>query len=85
MSEFPCTQCGICCKNISKVKELQDFDNGNGICKFLDLQNNKCKIYDTRPEICRVDVMYEKYYSKYYDIQKFYALNLKVCEELQKN
>lgn len=80
---FPCTHCGICCKNISNIAELKEFDKGNGICKYLNLQSNACEIYDTRPEICRVDVMFEKNYRKFFGKSEFYALNISACEALQ--
>lgn len=31
----------------------------DGACIHL-AEDNTCKIYDTRPELCRVDAMYEK-------------------------
>lgn len=83
MEKFPCNACGVCCKNISGIEELKDFDSGSGICKFLDTSSNQCRIYENRPEICRVDVMYEKQYSHLYSIEKFYELNLQACEVLQ--
>lgn len=62
MLSFPCTKCGVCCKNISHIEALRDFNLGNGTCKFLDVDSNTCKIYHNRPEICNIDSMYEKYY-----------------------
>ncbi len=35
---FPCTGCGLCCQNIATVKELKEFDLGNGVCKFFDIK-----------------------------------------------
>ena len=73
---FPCTNCGLCCKNIKDVKELKNFDRGDGICKYLDLETNLCTIYDTRPDICNIDKMFEKKYFKYliqfsYPVRRF--------------
>ncbi|WQU08283.1 hypothetical protein KVC75_05640 [Helicobacter pylori] len=45
LNRFPCTSCGLCCKNITGIIELIGFDAGNGVCKFLDLETNLCKIY----------------------------------------
>lgn len=53
---------------------------GNGVCKHL--KGNICDIYDRRPDVCRVDVMYEKYFSAVYSRKEFYRLNELVCEEL---
>ncbi|OBV28588.1 zinc/iron-chelating domain-containing protein [Helicobacter sp. CLO-3] len=79
---FPCSVCGICCKNIGGIKELEAFDLGNGVCKYLD-SANRCMIYSTRPDICNVKTMYEKLYHRHYSKEEFYALNLKSCEILQ--
>ncbi|RDU59867.1 YkgJ family cysteine cluster protein [Helicobacter sp. MIT 14-3879] len=80
---FPCTICGACCKNIKGIAELASFDLGNGICKYLDKQSNCCRIYANRPEICRVDVIYEKRYAGHYTKEAFYQLNIESCRFLQ--
>ncbi|PZT47883.1 hypothetical protein B6S12_06910 [Helicobacter valdiviensis] len=78
---FPCTSCGACCKNIGKVDELKEFNN-NGVC--INLQNdNTCKIYHMRPLVCRVDELYEKYFSKQMSRIDFYNENIKICNSLQ--
>ncbi len=79
---FQCIQCGLCCRKIDKVPELNDFHNGNGICKYLN--NNKCSIYETRPDICNVEIMYQKEYYKYMSKKEFYEENYKVCQLLIK-
>lgn len=81
MIMFPCSQCGECCRHIDGIPQLIDFDNGFGICIYL--KDNICTIYENRPEVCRVDVMYEKYYSQEYSCKEFYRLNEMVCEELK--
>ena len=80
---FPCTGCGLCCQNISKVEELKNFDLGNGTCIYFDSANNGCKIYDDRPNICKVDEMFKIEYSKYFTKKDFYIENAKVCNSLQ--
>ncbi len=64
LDRFPYTSCGLCCKNITGIIELVGFDAGNGVCKFLDLETNLCKIYESRPLICRVDEAHKKLYSQ---------------------
>ncbi len=81
---FPCTSCGLCCQNISKIEELKDYDIGNGICKYFDVLNNECQIYETRPDICRIDKMFGLEYKKYFTKEAFYIENAKVCNSLQK-
>ena len=77
-NNYPCKQCGGCCKSFAIVQEedlieadklfqklypgnihFYEMDRGDGICKFLDLETNKCKIYDKRPAICDVTKVYE--------------------------
>tara|TARA_Y100000996_G_scaffold401820_1_gene373136 strand:+ start:1665 stop:1949 length:285 start_codon:yes stop_codon:yes gene_type:complete len=59
MNKFPCTSCGACCRRLNLVTEDILQKNGlkadeTGRCENL-LDNNKCKIYDDRPELCIVD------------------------------
>jgi len=81
--KFPCSGCGLCCKNISFVEELKDFNRGDGVCKYLDLKTNLCRIYDIRPDICNIETMYKKEYYKYYTKIEFFKLNAEVCNHLQ--
>lgn len=78
---FPCDQCGECCRHIASIPQLAGFDRGNGVC--VHLCGNVCDIYERRPEICRVDTMYEKYFSKLYTRESFYRLNWEVCQKLK--
>ena len=80
---FPCSNCGLCCQNISTVNELKEFDLGNGVCKYFDFESKGCKIYETRPDICSVDKMFEIKYNKYFNKEDFYIENAKVCNDLQ--
>ncbi len=64
LDRFPCTSCGLCCKNIT------------------DLETNLCKIYESRPLICRVDEAHKKLYS-HIPLKEFYAKNAEVCNALQ--
>ncbi len=81
MTSFPCNSCGECCRNIAHIPELKDFHSGDGICKFL--KNNRCEIYENRPDICKVDTMFEKTYHKFYTKEQFYNLNIEACFQLQ--
>lgn len=80
---FPCTGCGACCKHIENSIELKDFNLGNGTCKYLDTIDNSCKIYDKRPDICKVDKMFEIEYYKTFSRKNFYVKNAEVCNYLQ--
>jgi Fe-S-cluster containining protein len=52
-----------------------------GHCEMLG-DNNECLVYDTRPDVCRIDVMQTKY-----DIpeQEYFKLTAMVCNKLQEN
>lgn len=80
---FPCSSCGLCCENISLVKELYEFDLGNGVCKHLNLETKLCEIYSTRPNVCNIDISYKDKYNKVFTKYEFYFENAKVCNELQ--
>ena len=80
---FPCTCCGVCCKNIAGIEELKDFDLGNGVCKFLNEKTKQCDIYEQRPKICKIDEMFDFHYSKYFSKEQFYLINIKSCNLLQ--
>lgn len=83
MNKFLCASCGKCCRCIINIPELEEFDKGNGVCIHLDAETNLCKIYEIRPEICRVDVMYENYFKEKYSKEEFYQLNIEACKALQ--
>lgn len=70
MSEdrFNCSGCGLCCKAIN--------------CQHLT-SDNKCSIYDTRPDICSVDKGYEMYFRHTMSKKEWYALNYQACNDLQ--
>jgi len=83
MSEpFPCTGCGACCKAILLSPQTRWLDRGDGICRHFDESQNACTIYETRPEICNVRIMYEKQYQEQFSWSEFVAVNQKSCEAL---
>ena len=50
-NKFLCSSCGACCRNVEHLP----LPSTNGICDNLDQKTNQCKIYDSRPKICRVE------------------------------
>ena len=66
MEKFDCEQCGACCR----------YHN----CKYL--KDNKCTIYDTRPDRCRVDKQYELN-KNVMSRKEYYSMVKKVCRILQ--
>lgn len=53
---FDCSKCGACCRMVGTLPEMRDYDRGDGACKYLT-PANLCAIYETRPPLCRVDLM----------------------------
>ncbi|HFU74737.1 MAG TPA: YkgJ family cysteine cluster protein [Arcobacter sp.] len=80
---FPCTGCGLCCRNIQNIEQLKEYDLGNGTCKYFDIDNNSCNIYDDRPDICRVDKMFDIQFNQHFTREEFYMKNAEVCNTMQ--
>jgi len=57
MIDFQCSKCGACCKRAGELGIMPQREDG--ACINLDVDNS-CKIYETRPEFCRVNKMAEK-------------------------
>ena len=69
MKSWSCIEkCGACCKlDLSEREDLTTILSSNDIslinsmttkdgwCKYLDRDNRKCMIYETRPHFCRVN------------------------------
>ena len=79
--EFRCTKCGACCRSVKGIRELEDlgYVMPDGSCVML-LPDNTCHIYETRPDICRVNVMGER---MGIPEEKWHAINYNACEKLQ--
>jgi len=82
VSAFPCTQCGACCRHIDMSPLTVYLDRGDGICRHHDTDTRLCTIYDTRPDICRVDTYYEKQLKEYLTWEKYVELNLIACKQI---
>lgn len=78
---FMCDKCGECCRNLDKSPVYAELDSGNGVCKYLD--GNLCRIYETRPLLCRVDESYEAFFKNAMSLNKYYRLNYESCIKLK--
>ncbi len=74
---FICSQCGACCRRAATIKDFPEETKEDGSC--IHLEDNKCKIYDTRPDICRVEKQAKT--SKLTQ-KKFYQLNNSLCNTM---
>jgi Fe-S-cluster containining protein len=61
--KFPCTACGACCRRLNLVPapmlRAAGLNHVAGRCEHLTA-DNLCGIYETRPDLCRVDTMIER-------------------------
>lgn len=63
---------------------LKEFENGRGECIHLT-KNNLCDIYDSRPDICNIEKMYELYFKSTMTYDEYLRENYKACVKLQKD
>jgi len=56
---FPCTRCGACCRRVGQSPMTKHLAGADGRCVHLTT-DNACAIYDSRPDICRVDLMLDR-------------------------
>lgn len=82
MSEFPCTQCGCCCKRAKQVLDQGSilFPYGykeDGSCEMLI--DNKCSVYENRPDICNISVMAKRSGLPLTDHKE---ANIKACNDM---
>ena len=80
---FACYSCGACCHFIHLEDghahfKHPEFDH----CKHLT-KDNKCAIYDTRPDICRVDKQYDLQFSTDEYWEEYCEISLKACKILE--
>jgi Fe-S-cluster containining protein len=83
MIDFLCDKCGICCTKLKGNMIYSKLDKGDGTCKYFEKDNNLCSIYNNRPEICNVTLMYSKCFDKIYTIDEFVCENKKICRVWQ--
>lgn len=79
---FPCTACGLCCQHIGNIQLLNEFDRGDGVCRYFSKEVG-CHIYEDRPVCCRVDDGYEVFASHLISKQEYLKKNAEFCNQLQ--
>lgn len=91
---FPCTKCGCCCKRIdiavNNMNHLTDVYpaiskfpykwDETGRCEQLG-EDNKCKVYENRPLLCRIDEVGEL---MNYEQGEWYKMNAEACNHMMK-
>lgn len=79
---FPCNGCGKCCQRVDKSSQTAWLDRGDGTCENFDELTKLCKIYESRPLICRVEDFYEQHLSERFEWNDFVKINLEICKNL---
>lgn len=82
--KFSCDCCGLCCMNLKQSSLYEDLDQGNGICKFFEIESRLCAIYNNRPIKCNIEKCYELYFKNVMSKETYYKLNYKACRELKR-
>ena len=73
--KFNCDSCGQCCRNLPAPLPK--------VCPMLDQATEKCTVYETRPNICNVQWMWENVHSKTTDKAVHEASTEAKCIELK--
>jgi len=93
LDNFPCTQCGLCCKHVNSrppnLDPLTEFllskfpykEKEDGSCEMLS-EDNLCLVYDDRPLICNISLMAKV---KGQDLNDYYQQSALSCNELITN
>lgn len=82
--KFDCKKCGQCCRKIWVTGLLKEFENDKGECIHLT-EDNLCDIYDSRPDVCNVEKMFELCFKNTMTYDEYLCENYKVCAKLQKD
>lgn len=80
--KFPCSGCGACCRRVWWIGPEALESHGlsmkeDGSCTNL-LSDNSCAIYESRPDICRVDAQADKFDM---DTKEYYLENIALCNQ----
>jgi len=97
--KFNCTGCGLCCQTIKRVLDIkEDLGNpaiktllrefpykalDNGACEKFDPATKQCLVYETRPDVCRVNRVYERVHAAHLTREQYYRMGEAACARLQ--
>jgi Fe-S-cluster containining protein len=81
-ADFPCTRCGACCKSVHLSPATAWLGGADGVCRHLDEHSLTCTIYERRPDVCNVKVMFKRHYESTVTWTAFVVANQRACVEL---
>lgn len=82
MQSFKCSKCGLCCRHLDRSSLYDKLNRGDGTCLYLDETTNLCKIYASRPLLCRVVESYELF-KENISYNDYIKLNEEACKRLK--
>ncbi len=77
-----CSRCGTCCLHVDRVAVFSDMALPDGKCRYLS-DENLCKIYQNRPNLCRAEYVYRIHYN-HLSIEEYFKMMNSLCKQLQK-
>ena len=80
---FPCNRCGACCRAVADSPLTAHLAAEDGACRHLDRATQLCRIYEQRPDICRVDLQYALHFQRTMSWDAFCTMNLRACATLR--
>jgi len=80
---FSCARCGQCCRQLNLNDSYRELDRGDGVCRHFIDATNLCAIYDDRPDLCRIDLMYEHLFMPHMTRTEYHAATQAACLVLQ--
>lgn len=82
-SPFPCDACGKCCQRVGDSELTAWLDRGDSVCRNFDEATRLCRIYESRPLVCRVESFYEKYLQDRFSWDEFSKMNSDICRSFR--
>lgn len=80
---FFCNKCGLCCKKVSESPTYCHLNRGDGICRHFQESDSSCSVFSSRPEICNMEIMYQKHFSREFSKDQFIEINKNICLKWQ--
>ena len=68
---------------INLLAEFPYLFDETGACEQLDKEKNRCKVYHRRPEVCRTNWMYNKFFSKLMSKEQYFQQAVESCAKLR--
>ena len=85
MDDYPCTQCGACCRLAYMIPELPTAADGQTCAHLKETTDDAgaarflCGVYETRPDICHI----EKQIPAHVTPRRYHEMAAGACELLQ--